>query len=141
MPNLASQTAEHIKSLCAEGYRHYDTQDYKGALRIFYQAWLEVPRPQTDWIEAGWVLTAIGDTYFRLNQFSQACEALSSALHCPQAKGNPFIHLRLGQSLLEQGDVAQARRELHRAYSGGGKDIFEREPDKYLVAIRDVVIQ
>ncbi|TQV73450.1 tetratricopeptide repeat protein [Exilibacterium tricleocarpae] len=141
MSNLASQTATRIKSLCAQGYEHYDTQDYKGALRVFYQAWLEVPKPQTDWIEAGWVLTAIGDTYFRLNQFHQAREALNSALHCPQAEGNPFIHLRLGQSLLEQGDIGNARRELHRAYNVGGTAIFEREPEKYLAAIRDVVTQ
>ena len=139
MSELAANTTEHIKSLCAEGYRHYDTQDYKGALRIFYQAWLELPKPQTDWVEAGWVLTAIGDTYFRLNQFTQACEALNSALHCPQTRGNPFIHLRLGQSLLEQGDIAAARRELHRAYNAGGKAVFEREAQKYLTAINDVV--
>jgi len=37
-------------------------QDFKSALRLFYQAWLKVPKLQMQWDEAGWMLTAIGDT-------------------------------------------------------------------------------
>ncbi len=140
MPDLAPQITQKIKALCAKGYRYYDQNDHKTALRVFYQAWLLVPKPQIKWEEAGWVLTAIGDAYFRLTQYQHACEALNSALHCPNLGRAPFIHLRLGQCLLEQGDTNKARQSLHRAYSIGGKNAFANEPAQYLRAIEDLII-
>lgn len=141
MAGLPAQITHKIKNLCALGYQHYDRQNYKAALRIFYQAWLYAPKPQTTWIEAGWILTAIGDTYYRLAQFEQAHEALNSALHCPGVKGNPFVHMRLGQSYYEQNDIPNARLELHRAFQAGGTKIFETEPPYYLDAIKDLLVE
>jgi hypothetical protein len=45
--------------------------------------------------------------------------------------GNPFIHLRLGQSLFEQGDMERAESELLQAYMLAGKDIFSEDDTKY----------
>jgi tetratricopeptide (TPR) repeat protein len=123
-----------IKKLCAEGYGLYDTGDYKSALRKFYQAWTLLPKPQTDFIESGWVLTAIGDAYFRSQQYDQAKEALASALHCEGMIDNPFIHLRLGQCLLELGTKNTASTHLGIAYERGGRKLFEKEAPRYLVA-------
>lgn len=136
---LDNATERQIKQLCAEGYQHYDEQDFKSALRLFYQAWLKVPKPQMQWDQAGWVLTAIGDTYFRLAQYNQGREALLSALHCKGIDNNPFVHMRLGQCLLELGDIGSARRELLEAYKGAGRDIFLKQAAKYLSAIEDLV--
>ena len=141
MSNLDPQTARGIKVLCERGYELYDQENYKTALRVFYQAWLRVPKPQTDWLEAGLILTAIGDTYFRLNQYDQACEALGSALHCPSIDKSPFIHLRLGQSFLNQGNMSRARQTLYQAYTLGGKSVFEKESSRYLDAIKDIVFE
>jgi len=123
-----------IKTLCAEGYHLYDQGAFKDALRLFYKAWTLVPKPQTDNVEAGWVLTAIGDCYFRSEQWDQGRESLASALRCPDMMGNPFIHLRLGQCLYESGKKEVAIEHLELAYMNGGSKLFQNEAPKYLIA-------
>lgn len=133
MSELDQAIREQVKALCAEGYALYDEGAYRTALRKFYQAWMLLPKPQPDYVESGWVLTAIGDCYFRSLQFEQGKEALVSALHCEGMIDNPFIHLRLGQCLLELGSRASAGTHLGIAYERGGRKLFEREAPKYLV--------
>lgn len=128
----------HIKQLCGEAYKAYDQQDHKGALRVFYQAWLKLPKPQNDHLESSWVLTGIGDCYFKLRQFQQAIEALNSALHCPSGDKSAFIHLRLGQCLLDIGETGSARRSLFKAFTLGGPQAFSQEASKYLESINDL---
>ena len=139
MQSLENALEQDIKSLCAQGYQAYDGGDYQAALRLFYQAWLLVPKPQMEWDIAGWVLTAIGDTYFRLENYAQGREALSSTLHCAGINNNPFVHLRLGQCQFELGDEALARQSLYKAYRNGGQALFKQEPAKYLAIIADLV--
>lgn len=136
---LNPELVKKIKALCAEGYRRYDQGAYKEALRLFYKAWTLVPKPPTEHAEAGWVLTAIGDCYFRTGQWDQGRESLASALRCPGMLGNPFIHLRLGQCLLEQGLLEPgkneaAREHLELAYINGGSKLFQNEAPRYLIA-------
>ncbi len=136
-PTLTTQ----IRQLCADGYRLYDSGDFRLALRAFYQAWLLIPKPQTDHAEANWVLTAIGDTYFKLHQFTQGSESLLSALCCPDSETTPFTHLRLGQCFWELSREAEARKHLYHAYKSVGNSIFENENDSYLKAISDLTGQ
>jgi tetratricopeptide (TPR) repeat protein len=126
-----------IRHLCAEGYALYDSGAFKDALRLFYQAWLLLPKPQTDYEAAGWVLTAIGDTYFRMNQYEQGREALESALYCPETDQSSFVHLRLGQCHWELLHDELARHSLLRAYDMGQTEIFAAEDPKYYLAIAD----
>lgn len=135
MPFTDPALTRKIRQYCAAGYTHYDAGDYKAALRLFYQAWLLLPKPQTEWVEAGWVLTAIGDSYFRSGQYQQGREALQSALCCPQMEQAPFIHLRLGQCFWELGLYDSARSALLRAYNIARMDIFSAEDRKYYFAI------
>jgi len=137
--NLDAKLVTKIRELCYQGYVQYDDRNYRRALRTFYQAWLLVPKPQTEWREAGWVLTAIGDAYFQIHQYNQAVEALRSALLCPTAKQSPFIHLRLGQCLFEQGDDERAHEMLHKAWRLGGRKVFDKEAPKYRRAL-DLVV-
>jgi len=51
-------------------------------------------------------------------------------MRCPDAIGNPFLHLRLGQCQFELGELDRAADELARAYMGAGAKIFEGG-DKY----------
>jgi tetratricopeptide (TPR) repeat protein len=134
MDELKNQFSEQIKGLCQDGYNAYDKQDWDGALRHFYQAWNLLPKPQTDWKESGWILTALGDTYFKAGRYRPAKEALNSALHCSGINYNPFVLLRLGQALLEQGDADKAHQTLAFAYKKGGKELFKNEAPKYLLA-------
>ena len=53
-------------------------------------------------------------------------------MRCPDAIGNPFIHLRLGQTQFELGNKDRAADELMRAYMGAGAEIFVGEAPKYL---------
>jgi hypothetical protein len=57
---------------------------------------------------------------------------LANSMHCPDAIGNPFLHLRLGQCQWELGNLDRAADELTRAYMGAGDEIFESEDPKYL---------
>lgn len=132
-PDLTLQ----VRRLCADGYRLYDSKEYRLALRSFYQAWLLIPKPQTEYVEAGWVLTAIGDTYFKLKQFEQAAESLTSALYCPESDKSPFLQLRLGQCLYELGRIPEARKYLLHAYQTS-PDLFDNEPPNYSAAIADL---
>ncbi len=129
-----TQLTHSVRQQCAEGYALYDAGAYENALRLFYQAWLTIPKPQTDWMEAGWVLTAIGDCYFRLGRFQPGRESLESALCCPQAADAPFIHLRLGQCLWELGETDRARHRLNHAHRLGGDKLFEKEAEHYRLA-------
>ena len=136
---LDPSLVKKIKTLCAEGYRLYDQHDYKEALRLFYKAWMAVPKPQTEHVEAGWVLTAIGDCYFRTQQWDQGRESLTSALQCPKMDGNPFIHLRLGQCLYEMERTESAREHLEIAYMNGGSKLFQNEAPKFLICAMEHV--
>lgn len=137
---LPSEIVSRIKDLCGKGYTLYDKKDFEGALRTFYQAWILLPKPQNEHLEAGWVLTALGDTYFRACKYPQALEAISSALYCPHGEQNIFAQFRKGQVLLELGDTASARLLLHKAHIAKGDALFADEAPKYLDSISDLII-
>lgn len=139
MLSIDPELTRKIRQHCANGYQHYDAGDYKAALRLFYQAWLLLPKPQTDLKEAGWVLTAIGDAYFRSGQYQPGREALQSALCCPTMDQAAFIHLRLGQCLWELHLSDSARTSLMRAYQLAQMDIFAAEDRKYYFAIANLL--
>ena len=86
---------------------------------------------KTEWAAATWILGAIGDANFFSDDFDAGRDNLSMAMRCPDAVGNPFLHLRLGQCCFEVGEVDRAADELGRAYMGEGKEIFEDEDPKY----------
>ena len=136
---LESQSTDKIKQLCQQGYALYDQADFAGAIRLFYQAWILLPKPQTDFAEAGWILSALGDGYYRNSQLPQALEALTSALFCPGMKNNPFILLRQGQCHFAMDDLASARALLFKAYRAGGDKLFQRAEAKHIDAIADLI--
>lgn len=138
MSEQDSLTTE-IKSKCAEAYRFYDQADYEQALRIFYSAWLLLPKPQSQYPQSGWVLAAIGDCYYRMQKFEQAQEALDSACHCPDMADNPFIQLRLGQIQLDTGSLGRARKHLNKAFQLGGEKAFQAEHPRYRECIEDQI--
>lgn len=132
MAELSDETHAQIQQLCAEGDQLAEAKRYADALKPYWAAWDLLPEPQTDWEAATWILAAIGDANFLSSDFVAGRDNLSQAMHCPDAIGNPFIHLRLGQCQFELQALDRAADELMRAYMGAGPDIFKDEDPKYL---------
>jgi tetratricopeptide (TPR) repeat protein len=132
MPELPDSTHEEITRLCAIGDEQADRQAYPGALASYWAAWDLLPEPKTQWKAATWILVAIGDANFLNADYVAGRDNLSTAMRCPEAIGNPFIHFRLGQCQLELGNLDRAADELMRAYMGDGRKLFDEEDPKYL---------
>ena len=136
---LSDALHERITQLSFEGDELADMGRCREAVAKYLQALELVPEPKTDWEAATWLLVAIGDANFHSKHYEPARAALRDAMHCPGAFGNPFIHLRLGQSLFELGDIAHASDELARAYMGAGKELFANEDPKYVAHLKTVL--
>ncbi|AFU97959.1 hypothetical protein M5M_03750 [Simiduia agarivorans SA1 = DSM 21679] len=137
---LDTALEKKLKALCAQGYSLYDQGDFNAAVRAFYQAWLVLPKPQTQYPQASWVLTALADGYHRAGKPRQALEAAQSALCCPGSETNFIALLRKGQALLDLGDTAAARIALYKVFNQQGQTAFSNEPPRYLEAIDDLVV-
>ena len=67
-----------------------------------------------------------------MGNFEKMMKCFINAVQCPSGLGNPFIHLRMGQSYYELGKMEKASDELARAYMGAGMEIFMEDDRKYL---------
>jgi len=129
IPNVAHGD---IEALCAKGDQYAESGDFNGALKQYWQAWDLLPEPKTDYEAATWILAAVGDANFLAGDFEAGRDNLSNAMHYPDAIGNPFLHLRLGQCQFELGNMRRAADELGRAFLLGGTGLFDKEDPKYL---------
>ncbi len=136
MAELSDPIYERIKALCAEGDALADDDNFSAALERYGAAWELLPEPRTDWGAATWILTAIGDACFFSGHYQAARDNLAQAMHCPDALGNPFLHLRLGQCEFELQNWDRAADELTRAYMGDGETVFQDEDPKYLAFLK-----
>jgi tetratricopeptide (TPR) repeat protein len=135
MAELSDQVHERIQALCKNGDALAKKGQYPDALQQYWAAWDLLPEPQTDRDAATWILAAIGDANFLGGDYVAGRDNLLMAMHCPDAIGNPFLHLRLGQCQFELGNLDRAADELARAYMGAGPDIFEGA-DKYFAFLK-----
>ncbi|BBB62098.1 hypothetical protein UNDKW_3825 [Undibacterium sp. KW1] len=129
--DIPEKTHELIKEICAEGNVFVEMGEFQDAHKNYIEALNLVPEPKQDYAATTWILAALGDTYFLVQDYAQAQQVFADAMHCVGAIGNPFLHLRNGQIAFELGDTARAADELCRAYMGAGKEIFERDDSKY----------
>ncbi|WP_334043796.1 hypothetical protein [Burkholderia ambifaria] len=132
MAELDDVLYERIGALSEAGDALVEDGDYAGALEKYWQAFDLLPEPKTNWEAGTWLMAAIGDTNFHQADYEAGRDNLGHAMHFPDAIGNPFLHLRLGQCQFELGNLDRAADELMRAYMGGGPELFEDEDDKYL---------
>ena len=131
MAELPDVIHEHILQLSAQGDELANGRRFEEAISKYNSAWEMVPEPKTNWNASTWLLAAIGDAAFLGGWHQSARETLEFAMHCPDAIGNPFLHLRLGEALFEQGELDRSADELIRAYMGAGDEIFASEDPKY----------
>jgi tetratricopeptide (TPR) repeat protein len=128
-----------IEQLSAEGDALAERERYADAIARYRQALALLPEPKTQWEAGTWLHAAIGDAQFLDRDYEAAARTLSEGMHYPDAIGNPFIHLRLGQSRFELGDRERAADELARAYMGAGREIFDDEDPKYFAFLKTVL--
>jgi tetratricopeptide (TPR) repeat protein len=131
MAELPDDLYEQIQSLCEVGDQHGEAGEPAAAIDAYNRAWALLPEPKNEWAAATWILAAIGDTHFLGGDFDKAHTALMTAIACPDGFGNPFIHLRLGQTEFELGNHDQSANELTRAFGLEGSAIFANEDPKY----------
>jgi len=136
---LDSSLYDEVVRLGEEGNQRAEGGDYPEAIRLWRRALSVLPPPANDWEAATWLLTSIGDAYFSMSMFADAAESLRDALNCPGAVENPFIYLRLGQSLYRQGKRGDAVDPLLRAYMLEGRDIFHGEPPEFFAYLQSQV--
>jgi tetratricopeptide (TPR) repeat protein len=129
---LDPATHQRILALCAVGDRHAAGGHHGFALKQYADAWALIPDPKERWKLSTSVISAIADSWFLAGKYDEALRALEFGMNCPGADSNPFLHLRLGQALLEQGEEDRAEAALRRAYEAHGEAIFEHEDPKYL---------
>ena len=133
---LPDAIAQQIAGLSEAGDTLAQEGEYREAIGKYVEALELLPEPMTDWEASTWLLAAIGDANFLSGNYAEARDALSDAMHGPGAIGNPFIHMRLGQTQFELGNMDRAADELARAYLQDGHTIFENEDPKYVVFIK-----
>jgi tetratricopeptide (TPR) repeat protein len=129
-----------IVDLCQKGDLLAEEGSFSEAISFYNAAFNLVPEPFSNWEASTWILTALADAHFLKGSYSEALNVLREVMHCPDAIGNPFIHLRFGEVRYELGDMKRAADELTRAYIGGGVEIFEDEDPKYLSWLKTIIL-
>ncbi|WP_241011609.1 hypothetical protein [Burkholderia sp. Ac-20392] len=132
MAELDNALYERIGALSDAGDALMEDGDYEGALAKFWAGFDLLPEPKTNWEAGTWLMAAIGDVNFHQEDYAAGRDNLAQSMHFPNAIGNPFLHLRLGQCQFELGNLDRAADELMRAYASGGPELFEDEDGKYL---------
>ena len=133
---LPGAVSKQIDELCAQGDSLAEQEKYPDALKLYWSAWDLLPEPKTNWEAATWILAAVGDANFLAADFVAGRDNLASAMICPNAIGNPFLHLRLGQCQFELGELDRAADNFARAYLPEGKRLFEKEDPKYMEFVK-----
>jgi hypothetical protein len=141
MATLPDDVYGEIQRLCGEGDRIAEAKRYADANNLYKQAWDLLPEPKTEWEAATWILAAIGDASYLAGDYERCRQAMQNAMHCLGGIGNPFLHLRLGQSEFELGNPGRAADELARAYMGGGTKVFQCDDGKCLAFVKTVLAE
>ncbi len=121
---------EEIDRLAEEGNDLMDVSKYAEAERVFRRGLELIPQPREKWSATVWFLCGIGDAQWCAGDHQHGLDTWRDALLCG-GLGNPFVHLRRGQTLYELGDQKEAANELLRALLLGGEDLFADEPRQY----------
>lgn len=124
-----------IETICEAGEEQLENEQYSQAIETFMKAYDLVPDPKIHWNVSTWILTALGDAHFMLEDWPSLEEAIGFAMLCPEGAVNPYLHLRLGQAHFELGNLDPAKEQLQKAFDAEGADIFGDDDPKYLALV------
>lgn len=128
-----------VVELFKEGDAHVNSDNIELGLGKYEEALALLPLPHEKWEASTLILAAMGDAHFFKGDYVAARDTLQRAMHCPDAIGNSYLHLRLGEVQYELGNTERAKDELARAYLGGGPEVFEGDDPKYLRFIMEIL--
>jgi hypothetical protein len=129
---MAGALAE-AERLFAGGEDFADAEEDADALGRFRAAWDALPEPREEQEPAGRLMAAIADPHFHLGRWEECRRAAQQAFRCGEDVANPFLRLRLGQSLYELGDEQEAANWLVPVHLQEGREPFEGDDPKHLV--------
>lgn len=132
MSELPPDIYQNVLAFSERGDELAADGEYVAAISEYGEALTLIPGPKNNWAATTWLLAATADAAFLANEPEFALETLSYAMTCPDAIGNPFLHLRFGQVLFILGQLDRAADELMRAYMGGGAEMFVDEHPRFL---------
>lgn len=136
MDKLPKDVALLVDNLCREGDRFAGIDQFDDAIEKYQAAWDLLPTPQNQWSAATWILVSVGDAYFGLKEYDTGAGILRDAIDYPDGAANPYLYLRLGQCLLEIGQLNDAADALEEAFRREGEALFEDEDPKYLTFVK-----
>lgn len=128
--------SDAVERLFAEGEALADEERDEEARASFQAAWESLPEPRDEQELAGRIIGAIADCCFYLGDWEGCRRAVQHAFRCGEDVNNPFLRMRLGQSLYEMGDEQEAANRLVPVYLLEGRTPFEGEDPKYLESFR-----
>lgn len=139
MPELDVSIYQRILKISQSADSKLEAGSCKEAIQLYNEAMKLLPKPIEQWEAATWLSGSAGNALYMDRQYRAAVIELRRTLKFPGATSNPFILLRLGQSLFELGDQDEARNELVKAYMLGGNRIFDDEHPKYFRLIKTLI--
>ncbi|MFC3653409.1 hypothetical protein ACFONN_17760 [Dyella humi] len=136
---LPKQIWDKVDDLSAQGNDLCDESRFAEAIEKWRAAIALLPEPRVDWEAYTWLSASIGDVQYQVGQLDAARHSFYDALNGPGGQENPFVHYRLGQSLIRLGEDERGIQSLLKAYMLDGEKIFSADSEgaRYLKKLRD----
>lgn len=131
-PELPDALYQIILGLSQQANAALDANRPLDAVDPLQQALDLLPYPQPDYEAWTWLNATLGEAYFLGRNYALAKISLYDAMSGPDGMTNPFVLLRLGQSLFELNELQQAKNKLAQAHMLQGDGLFGQEDPKYL---------
>ncbi len=144
MPNkneidLSDDIYEKITDLTENAESALNEGDDETAKELYMTALMLIPEPRENYEPSTFIYAGLGDIAFYDGDYNEALKYFLSGYNCPDAEGNPFFELRLGQCYYQLDNEARAKDHLHNAYEIEGEEIFEDEDEEYFDLIKDII--
>lgn len=136
---ISEEAYSKITEYCRQGDMLLEDGNTELAYENYISALDLIPNPKINYEAATWIYVALGDIYLSLKDYEKARDSYYDAMNCPNGMTNPYVLLRLGETLVETKDDENAKEYLLRAYMLVGDDIFLEEDEKYYSSIKDII--
>lgn len=129
---MDASTNSKVRLLCSQGDKLSKLGDYDRAVSKYYEALTLLPDMHARNNITAFLYASIGEAYWSMKDYENAGQSFCEAYECPGMNENPQITLRIGQCLIECGDIDNARDYLRHAVRLGGDDIVKNIERRYL---------